>query len=210
MRRPGLALAAALALLGATEARAEDYLSLAGGRALPLSYKHFNSIAAPGYTGGLEYFHQFGYGLGLGLQADYLAFRPRLVEGSVSKTKSQASAGTLTAIVRWAPFFRKGGGPYALAGFGANRYTESMKTTPNPGYVWVDTGTSETRTTLSGSSTGAAYVLGAGLDLAVSPNGLTFGAEARWHYLRTDQKKFGGSMAKAFTVVGRVGVRFWN
>jgi len=202
-------LAAALVLLACGGARAEIYASIGGGRATPLAYQGFNTIAAPGYAGGAEAFYHFGYGLGLGLQADYLAFQSRRSASAQFLSKTTVQASVVTGILRWSPFYRKGFGPYGLVGYGVNRFSETSQATPGPFYVWADTGTRETRTAKA-SSTGAALVLGGGLEALVSASGLTFGAEARWYYLRTDPQKFGGSTARAFTVIGRVGFRFWN
>lgn len=209
--RTRAAAAAAFLLLTGAPVRADDYVSIGGGRATPLGALDFNQVAAPGYAGGLEYFHTFYRRFGLGLQADYFAFKTKSVDVLQPKGTSLSTVrvASVDAVIRFAPFYPKGIGPYVLAGAGVNRFSLAAKTTPNPGYAWIDTGTTETRA-FNLSSLGPAYVAGAGFEATVSSSGLTFGAEARWHVFKVDRAKFGANQARAFTLEGRIGLRLWD
>lgn len=201
-----------LLLLSWGRAWADDYWSLGLGRASPLAEEGFSQAVGPGVALGLEYIHQFSWVIGLGAQADYLPFKAKTVgftapSGGLGLVTRSAKAYSLAGVVRVTPFYEEQLGPYFLGGFGFNSFSFSQSARPQTGFVWADTGTTETRYAKA-TSMGAAWLLGFGFEKVLTPNGVTAGLEARWHFLAVDKSQFGVEWAKAFTIMARFGVRF--
>jgi opacity protein-like surface antigen len=72
--------------------------------------------------------------------------------------------------------------PYLLGGLGANRTSTIVEATPNPGFGWSDTNTTETRTLADQSRWGLATHLAFGLDFPFF-DATFFGLEVGWTYL---------------------------
>jgi hypothetical protein len=69
--------------------------------------------------------------------------------------------------------------PYVLLGAGPHLTSTTVDAHPNPGFAWSDTGTTEPRRLVDGSSWGAALALRFGLDFGFADPGV-FGLEAGW------------------------------
>ena len=59
--------------------------------------------------------------------------------------------------------------PFVEGGIGLSQTALKIRVTPGAGHVWADTGTREQRTVVDASQTGAALLLGGGVDFFINP-----------------------------------------
>jgi len=72
--------------------------------------------------------------------------------------------------------------PYLFGGVGLHRTNTWADVSPNAGFVWADTGTTEKRRALDDTKTGFAAAVAIGADAKISPS-VSLGLEGRYSYL---------------------------
>jgi opacity protein-like surface antigen len=183
-------------------------LSFSLGPAYPLSANQFNQIAGAGTVVSFTYLREVDPLFALGLDYSGMAFGQKTLVASPGLTSNTlATAGALSLIGQITPWPDGSLVPFGVLGIGLGSYTEKVNTTPNPGYVWGDTGTTETRTTLDASSSGFALQAGIGVQRNFTKAFFT-AVEADWHYISIDKNVFGASSIEAVTIEGRLGWRY--
>ena len=197
------------------------------GFSAPLSRVDFSSIGGGtgknGSTGillGAQYVDDLTHRGGTGFDFEYFN---RSASGSPSllptaNTDVSGDSVLLMPIARYTLVDHGAARPYLLAGLGLNWTSMTIDSTPNPGFVWADTQTDETRRLVDDSSWGWATTLRLGIDFHFMDPAI-FSLEMGWTGLSNgrfnatpDGQNIGlgsvtGSLS-ALDIVGRWGWRF--
>jgi opacity protein-like surface antigen len=208
-------------------APARDMLSIDVGLDAPLT-----GVSIPGSGGdttsngdvgplvGVEYLHSLTPLLSVGADFEYMyrspTATPNLLPGAISNVSGNTEM--LLAVAKLALTDRGYARPYLLAGLGVDNTSTLIDATPRPGFAWPDTGTSESRTLVDGSSWGLASTLRFGIDFNVY-DPVVFSVEAGWTALDNGRVAATSSAQSVglsglsgpldfFTVAGRWGWRF--
>lgn len=130
---------------------------------------------------GFRYLHNINPRVGLGAQLTLLGAgeheSTKLITNNISTTR----LGTTDVVgVLRARFGEEHFRPYLLWGLGFHSTRLSLKTAPQAGLVWADTGTREVRTAIDDRKSGAAFVFEGGFDYHFNSR-LSAGALLGWH-----------------------------
>ena len=150
-----------------------------------LSIQGSDSLAGPGYAFGAQYFRQMGSRVSPGLEVEKLTAgqhdSPTLITNG--NTNSQFDSVTLMALVRISPAegdTRR----YAIVGIGFHSTNIEINSTPQTGYAWTDTHTTETRSLVNATKSGAAFTFQAGANFMIN-DAVSYGAGVAYYYLAT-------------------------
>lgn len=189
-------------------------LTLNFGNAVPLSRgvdltAWGNGVERPANAGtlsGIQYYYQRTAEIGVGaeLTGGYGDRRTHAMHKGSVRTSTQYSSLLFMARRVFLPGSESY--PYVFGGLGATAFTVYQRATPGNGFVWANTGSSETRE-WDDSSTGFSFALGAGLEGMLGKSFL-LGVEARWQHFRIDPDKFSRSSQNMVGVMSRVGWKF--
>lgn len=137
-------------------------------------------IGAAGPKIGLQYLYHTTNNWALGTEFNYSA-RGKLASSKFLTNSDSEIEGTyLSALVlaRYTFFAERTFHPFVVLGVGFASNKLKIVSTPASGFVWTDTGTSETRTMVDSTQTGLASTFGFGFDIETSDTGF-FGVEFR-------------------------------
>lgn len=166
-------------------------LSIGFGLVAPLSDVDFGEIrggrASNGDVGpfiGFQYFYSQTPRLDWGAEFDYADRTGTTSPGLMPNALSSVSGDTLLflGLLKYRLTDRGRVRPYALVGAGAHRTSTTIDAQPNPGFVWNDTQTDETRRLVDDSAWGFAMSARLGLDFGFAEPSV-FSLEAGWTQL---------------------------
>jgi opacity protein-like surface antigen len=177
--------------------RAESYrethqtFSLGLGAAIPLSRVDFSGTGggteSNGDTGiliGGRYLFDLSPNLSVGPDLEYFHRSRTQSQSLLQESNTDVFGNTLMLLAnaKWSFVSRGPARPYLLGGVGANRTSTIAEGTPNPGFSWSDTDSTETRTLVDQAHWGFASHLAFGIDFPMWELA-TFGLEFGWVYL---------------------------
>lgn len=179
-------------------------LSLSLGRAA--SGTGASTVSGSAY--GLDFLHQAGINVALGLSLDYL--KPG--DKSSNSLIKNASASTSIDSASFLGVIRVGSTedafqPNMLFGLGVHYTSIKVDAAPQAGFGWADTGTNEKRTLVDGAGWGPAIKFQGGADYALTDN-FVAGAFLAINYLgtaaygATDQAKAMGVSSVSGSMIG--------
>jgi opacity protein-like surface antigen len=185
-------------LVAGAPLRAEsNKLALSLGAGLPTSANSFSDSARVGAAAGVSYLRGVRDRISVGGRLNYFNFpanthRIGVNGGGKVDADSASDAMTLELIGRYDLSPIKRLTPFLVGGIGANYFSQKTKATPAAGSLWSNTATQESRTIADDSSMGAAFSVGAGVDMALGDR-LGLGFEAIWHTLTVSKSDFGSA-----------------
>jgi opacity protein-like surface antigen len=165
-----------------------DILSLQFGLAIPISQVSFSPIgggnALNGDVGailGLQYLHQLGRRLGLGLEFEYADRSTNETFGLFPSGVAYVSGDSLIFMGEGRWDLRDHGSvrPYVLGGLGAHRTTETIDARPFPGSFWATTFPFDTRQLIDDDLWGLASCVRFGVDFPMDHNA-SVGFDLSW------------------------------
>lgn len=166
----------------------EQQASVTAGAAIPLMQFDFSAVGGTSEkTGGSgvgfggQYLYHLTPALGLGGEFNYASFGDQTHNVTKAVVTSSYKTWSMEAVARYVLMPEAKVNPYLIAGLGVGATSAKATTKPAPGFVWANTGTTESRTNFDGSATGAAFSIGAGADADITDS-LFAGLELRWRY----------------------------
>ncbi len=140
-----------------------------------------DDVGKSGTAFGFRYIRNVNDRVGVGLEMNLLNAGEHesttLMTNGISTTKLNTLATLGIVRVR---FGRERFRPYALGGFGIHSTSLQLDSKPQVGFVWSNTGTSETRTLVDSRKTGVALALEGGFDYHFNDT-VSAGAFLGWH-----------------------------
>ncbi len=133
-----------------------------------------------------------------GGEVSYAGFGDKTHDAPVLLSIVKESANTLDVegVAKYTFTPEKKTRPYLIGGLGYGSLKQKTQIKPSAGNAWLDTGTTEYRTSYDKTIGGVALSIGAGVESSLSDT-ITLGVEGRWKYLGTKKtvgdKVFGGS-----------------
>ena len=186
MRHVALVATAVLLCAGAARA-AGNQINVLGGFAVPLTRVDFGSVggstesigAAGGFVAG-QFFHAVHPRVSLGGEVSFMSNSASDIN-TLPTSAANASMDAVSFLALLKGYFNdsKAIRFYGSGGIGLQDSQYHSDVHPRPGFVWTDTGTSETRHFNSNSVTSFAFALGFGFEASVS-DAILLGAEARF------------------------------
>lgn len=176
----------------ATKAYAHT-LSLNLGVGIPISNVDVSNVCSGGICGGKEkagsaglsvggqYLYNLRDDIGLGIDINYFGSGDQNSSTFIPRADSTLSSKATTVLAVYKYSFTTKGviWPYVIAGLGFSSSNLKIDAKPATGFVWGDTGTTETRNMLDTTKTVFASAIGLGLDIPITAN-IIVGGEARW------------------------------
>lgn len=148
-----------------------------------LSIQGSDNLAGPGYAFGAQYFRQTGSRVSPGLEIEKLAAgqhnSPTLITNG--NTNSQFDSVTLMALIRLSPAegdIRR----YVIAGIGFHSTSIEINSSPQAGFAWTDTHTTETRSLVNSTKSALAFTLQAGANFMINDS-VSYGVGVAYYYL---------------------------
>ncbi|HXT00115.1 MAG TPA: hypothetical protein VN915_05535 [Elusimicrobiota bacterium] len=195
----------------APRARADGEIGLHAGKlslALGRAASGTGASTVSGAAYGVDYIHQAGINVGLGLSLDYLKPADK-TSGSLIKN---AQASTSIDSASFLGVIRVGSTedafqPNVVFGLGVHYTSLKVDAAPQTGFGWKDTGTNERRTLVDGAGWGPAIKFQGGADYALTDNFIA-GAFLAINYLgtasyqATDQAKSLGVNSVSGSMIG--------
>jgi opacity protein-like surface antigen len=144
------------------------------GLAIPVSNIDFSGIGGTSVSNGtvgpligIQYIYQLSDQFGIGPEFDYFHRSGHHSNDLVPFAESEVSGDSflLMAVARWLFTSTGYARPYISAGIGAHHSTTFVDAFPQPGFVWADTGTNETRRLIDGGVWSAVGSLRVGVNL---------------------------------------------
>lgn len=201
----------------------EQQVSVNVGAAIPTTKYDLSAFGgkteAMGGSGvgfGGQYLYNLTPSLGLGGEFSYASFGDKDHTVTNAIVTSSYKTWTMEVIARYVMMPEARFNPYFIAGLGMGSVAAKATTKPAPGLVWLNTGTTESRTNFDGSAIGAAFSLGAGADADISDS-IFAGLDLRWRFVGAkndfaDQVVPGAvhslSSGNGMAIAGKIGYKF--
>ncbi len=219
--------AAALAArpASATVKAGDQTVKVGVGAAVPLSHADLSAVQGPsdassastGLGLGGQYLYQLTPAFGFGGEFSYADYGN---QGTDLPTHyhitSSYKTWAMEAVARYVLMPDARVNPYFIAGLGLGSVSAKADTSPGAGYVWSNTGTTESRPDFDGSAMGPEFSVGLGADADLTDS-LVAGLDARWRFISVsktfDDQTFPGyqekiSSGNGLQIDGTVGWKF--
>lgn len=167
-----------------------------------------DDLASPGVAVGARYLADISKGdLPVSIGGEIISLNPgnhvsdTMVTNAitVSNFNSLAFLADLKFRVDDEPVFK----PFVLIGLGGESTNENISATPQPGFVWTNTGTTETRTAVDSTKFGFAFTLQSGVDFVLTDK-FKAGISGAWYYFAS--QTYDSTPVAQQTVPGFMGV----
>jgi opacity protein-like surface antigen len=168
--------------------KGDQLLAVQGGVSVPLTELDYNAaggtkdtFADPGGSFGVQYLYQVLPMLGLGLDLANSSYSDRFSNILIFNASSVSGGHSFDVLpvvhVAFIPESRVH--PFVEGGIGVSNTALKIEATPDAGHVWANTGTREKRTLIDSTKSGAAIMMGGGVDFFITDH-LFLGASGRF------------------------------